>query len=188
MSFTKNNPEGQAWSNALFRFGLDYFPGTSKDNIDRTYGSIGGILLVASIIISPHARWLLSRKPLKWLGKVSFAIYLVHGTIVRTVFAWVMFGGVEKKEFTATDNYGFIHSEWWYPVPGPFRCTLATIVTFATILGASQLWNARVEPVVSKITKLLSTFMAVTTSKDEGLEMTSKIMCEKEGLLPIRRD
>ena len=96
MSFTDNTPRSAPWNSALYDFGLSYLPGDSSGALARTYGSIGGVLLIVSIIISPHFRWLLSRKPFQWLGKVSFAIYLLHGIVLRSVFAWIMFIGAHK--------------------------------------------------------------------------------------------
>lgn len=162
--------------------------------LERMYGSIGGILLVACIVISPHARWALSQKPFKWLGKVSFAIYLIHGTFMRTVFAWVLFLGSEKQQFQKKVNTGnawetdVFEAVWKYPVPGFFRCCIATVALLACTLVASQLWNMKVEPICGKLTVLVEKLVKGQLSSEETLNFMGRAPSDKQPILPTRRD
>lgn len=181
MSYTKHSPEAQPWSKALFAVGNRYLPvDTGEESLDRTYGGMGAILLLTSIIISPHARHILSLEPLKWLGKVSFAVYLLHGMVLRTVFAWVLFFGQDLQEFMEQGTDGFVYSEWRYVVPGSLRCAFATVVSLAVILVASHLWSVKVEPAIARITRLLEN---TVTGRGE----TEKRVEGNRSLLPVAR-
>lgn len=188
MSYSDSEPQNAPWNAVLYDFGLRYLPMDAGGGITRTYGTIGGVLLVVSIIISPHLRWVLSRKPLLWLGKVSFAIYLLHGMVLRSVFAWILFIGVKKAEFREQDTDLVWHPEYRYPVPGIVRCAFATIIAFAVIFGASHIWMLKVEPVFGKITSTLEKVVCGKSSVGDLLDMSGKLSGEKESLLPIRQD
>ena len=187
MSYTQNATEHRAWSRNLHSFGNSYLPLDPSGSLDRTYGGIGSALLLVSIIISPHARNMLSQKPLKWLGKVSFAIYLVHGTVLRTVFAWILFFGQEMKEFVEQGADGLVDSEWRYTVPGGIHCAFATIISMAVILFVSHVWNVKVEPVLAKITVTLDKM--VTGRLAEGVAPDRVVKKDEENgfALPMAR-
>ncbi|MCV5073210.1 hypothetical protein OFB51_24735, partial [Escherichia coli] len=44
------------------------------------------------IFLSPSLQNLLSHRLLLWLGHHSFAVYLTHGTILRTLGMWIVYG------------------------------------------------------------------------------------------------
>jgi hypothetical protein len=138
-------------------------------------------MLIAGIIISPHARWALSRPPFLWLGKVSFAIYLVHGMFLRTVFAWILHLGQSKETITDHDQWGQeVHDER-YPLPGFFQRALATVAMGLCVMVASHLWNLKFEPIFAKIT---SKSEAVVAGKVEVKELKPI----GGPLLPLRKD
>ena len=188
MSFTDNSPDKAPWNSALYDFGLKYLPGDTSGALARTYGSIGGALLIVSIIVSPYFRWILSRKPLQWLGKVSFAIYLLHGMVLRSVFAWVLFVGAEKVEIREMDADQTWRAHYRFPIPGGLRCGVATIIAFLVIFGASQVWNTKIEPLFGKITLRLEKLVTGQSGIEDFLDMNGTLQGEKEGLLPIRQD
>ena len=192
MSYPSEHPEAAPWSSSLHDFALATFGNVS---IDRVYGTLGGFLLLASIIISPHARHCLGRKPMRWLGKISFAIYLVHGTILRSLFAWLLFVGSEQIEVQEIIDQGtsmwpneILVTNMRYPLPSSFRCTVATIILFAAILGASHLWNQKVEPVCASLTNLIEKLVRGQYSMGGVSETVSAVLDEKKSLLPTRQD
>lgn len=191
MSYPNSAPSAAPWSAFLEQFGKTHL---GAHALERMYGSIGGILLVACIIISPHARWALSQKPLKWLGKVSFAIYLLHGTFMRTVFAWFLFFGSDRQQYQKQVSAGVpgmadtFEAVWKYPVPGFFRCCIATVVLLASTLAASQLWSMKVEPFCAKLTTLAEKLVKGQLSSEETLNFMGRTPSEKQTVLPTRRD
>jgi hypothetical protein len=120
----------------------------------RAYGSAGAILLVAGIIISPHLRAALSSRPLKLLGRLSFPIYLLHATFMRSILAWIMFVGTSPITVEERDPDGRVMKFERIPLPGPFRTAVAVGISMGLCLVAAYAWAERVEPVFARITKV----------------------------------
>ena len=181
MSYPGSYAEAASWSTWLRDFATQYFPTETHGAIERIYGSLGGILLLAGIIISPHARWALSRPPLLWLGRVSFAIYLLHGMFLRTIFAWLLHLGQGKQVITEYDQGGReIHIER-YPLPGSFQRAVATVVMAVCVGIASHFWNLKFEPIFAKITSKLESIVAGKVEMREPKSNNATI-------LPLRKD
>ena len=152
MSQPSDHPQSAAWSKYLFELGQKIFP--SQLDMARVWGSVGCMVLLLGIQISPHARRLLSRRPLLWLGKVSFPIYLLHGTFMRSLLAWFTFAGQTPKPFEVpTGANGETVSIHRYPQPGNFRMYVSIVLSMAAMLVAAHYWAKNVEPVFGKITK-----------------------------------
>jgi peptidoglycan/LPS O-acetylase OafA/YrhL len=188
MSYPSNSPSAAPWSAFLEQFGYNHL---GAHALDRMYGSVGGIMLVGSIIVSPHARAFLSQALFRWLGKVSFAIYLLHGTFMRTIFAWFLFVGAEKQEFQEKYDPGWGAEEytvvWKYPVPGRFRCIVATAALLASTLAASHFWNIKVEPLCARLTTVAEKLVTGQLTSNEARSVLTGDPSEKQ-LLPVRRD
>ena len=91
MSYPQDAPEIASWSNALVHLGQEVLP--YNDDKSKLLVAVGSLILTLGTIISPFARWLSGLPPLVWLGKISFPLYLLHGTFIRSLFAWVLFWG-----------------------------------------------------------------------------------------------
>lgn len=151
MSQPSDHPQSAPWSNYLETLGQKIFP--PQGDLARTWGSVGSMILIIAIMISPHARRLLSRKPLIWLGKVSFPIYLLHGTFMRSLLAWFTFAGQTPQPFEIPTPEGESYSVHRYPQPGSFRILLSIAVSMGCMLAAAHYWTKNVEPVFGHITK-----------------------------------
>jgi len=160
--------------------GVRYLPVVTEGALDRFYGSLGGILLVFSVLISPHARWVCSRRPLLWLGKISFAIYLLHGLMMRTVFASVLHLGQSLEVFHEQGEDGTDYHFQRYPIPGFWQCTLATVVLAVCVGVTSQTWNVKMEPL----------FAQMATSLERLVTGKSYMVVEsaEKSILPTRKD
>jgi len=113
--------------------------------------ALGCQLLVLCIIMSPWLRRLLSARPLLWLGKVSFGIYLLHGPILRSLFTICLYFGSTLQPFAVDGEPDVM--ELRYPVPGAFR-TACSLVIFVTTVGcAAHVWTTKMEPIFAKISK-----------------------------------
>ncbi|EXJ73928.1 uncharacterized protein A1O5_02222 [Cladophialophora psammophila CBS 110553] len=180
MSYPGSYAEAASWSTWLRDFATQYFPTEATAAIERMYGSLGGILLIVGILISPHARWTLSRPLLLWLGKISFAIYLIHGMFLRTVFAWALHLGHSKQIMTEHTPSGEEYNVERYPLPGYFQRAVATVIMGACVGVASHFWNLKLEPLFAKITARL-----------EGI-VTGNVEPEPKSngntILPLRKD
>ncbi|RMZ91472.1 hypothetical protein DV736_g1289, partial [Chaetothyriales sp. CBS 134916] len=187
MSYTEIARERAPWTAVLFKFASRYLPIDNAGRYERTYGTIGSIILIFSIIISPYMRWVLSRKPLRFLGKISFGIYLLHGMVLRSVFAWILFFGAGKAEFVETEP-DETYYDYRYPVPGVIHCGVATTVAGIIILAASHIWNAKIEPWLGKITSVTEDIVRGRLTLKDLIVRSANPEDEKHQLLPVRQD
>ena len=180
MSQPSDHPQSARWSAYLDDLGKEIFP----DQLDlaRAWGSLGCMVLLAAIIISPHARRLLSRKPLLWLGKVSFPIYLLHGTFMRSLLAWLTFAGQVPQPYDVqVGPDGKVMSVQRYPQPRSLRIVGSIVLSMGAMLVAAHYWAKNVEPVFGQITK-----------RAENLMFTQGDSCGAGGLgkpmLPVKKE
>jgi peptidoglycan/LPS O-acetylase OafA/YrhL len=152
MSFPSSNPDSTAWSATLKYIFATVFPPSVHFSFPRFIGSTGALILCFAILISPHLRRALSVKPLRWLGKLSFPIYLLHGTVMRTVLAWVVFAGQPLEAFPLERPTEERDTIYRFAQPGTARIATGIVLMAAVTLGASHLWANNFEPAFGKIT------------------------------------
>ena len=153
MSYPSNSPDSAPWSAALHSFFTNAFPTSAQGSVPRLVGSTGALILCLSILMSPHLRRGLAIKPLRWLGKLSFPIYLLHGTVMRTVLAWFVFAGQPLEERVVKGKNGNPDSTVMRHVkPGGVRMALGCVVMLAVTLFLSHVWAHMLEPVFGNVT------------------------------------
>ena len=151
MSFPSDAPLSAPWSSHLLTLGQRLLP--PQLDFGRTYGSLGALLLVLAIIISPHARAALASPALALLGRLSFPLYLLHGTVVRSLFAWCMFAGAELAVVEERNADGSLATSERLPLPGGARIAASVLVCAVVCGAASYAWAGRVEPWFGRCTK-----------------------------------
>lgn len=62
--------------------------------LSRYVHSVGAQVFMLGIQFSDIAKKVLSHDVLVWMGKTSFAVYLIHPLFIRTVLVWVMYGSI----------------------------------------------------------------------------------------------
>jgi len=89
-SYPESHQEWMPWSDKMTHF---LRPNLPKDpDFPRFTSGIGLVLGSLGIILSPRVQEILSSKILLFFGKMGFAVYLLHGTLMKTVLAWMMYG------------------------------------------------------------------------------------------------
>lgn len=89
-SFPSEHPEWAAWSGVLARWGRKSIP--KGGELSRYVHSIGAQMLMLGVFFSPAVQHVLSKKTIGWMGKTSFAVYLIHPLFIRTIFVWTLYG------------------------------------------------------------------------------------------------
>ncbi|KAF2439482.1 hypothetical protein P171DRAFT_370050 [Karstenula rhodostoma CBS 690.94] len=152
MSYPSSNPDSTAWSATMKYVFASIFPKSAQFSMPRLIGSTGALILCFAILISPHMRRALAVKPLRWLGKLSFPIYLLHGTVMRTVLAYVVFAGQPLQAFPLEKPTEDRESIYRYAAPGTARIAMGIILMGVVTLYASHVWANNFEPAFGKIT------------------------------------
>lgn len=150
MSFPSQFQEWAPWS----KFLLDWFRILSPENaeLSRFWPTIGAQLLCLTVVLSPHLRRVLSHPYLLWLGKVSFPLYLLHGSFMRSILSWLLFARQDLMEFEERegDQTSIVMK---YPLPGYPTFIVVAPLFFVTLFSVTHVWAMKVEPQFAIITK-----------------------------------
>ena len=99
-SYPQEHEEYAPWSRNLHKFLMNpvedvntgSFLVPKGSSVHRRTSAFFIMCTAISIFVSPVLQKLLSHRLLIWLGHHSFAVYLTHGTILRTVGMWIVYG------------------------------------------------------------------------------------------------
>lgn len=129
-----SQPDAQAENTPGWRYLASWIPEWVEDKY-RYYQCIGACLFVFCVARMPTWQRVFNTAPIQYLGKISYAIYLMHGPVLHTVgytferWAWGL-TGVEG---------------WWYYA----GFWLAAIFIVPTVVWAADIfWRAVDAPVV----------------------------------------
>jgi hypothetical protein len=102
----------------------------------RTIAAIASILLITSIIFNPSLQRLLSHRFLVFLGSISFPLYLLHGTFMRTALTW---------------SYDSVYAGW--------QTVLVFVLWGCLLLGACYGWRRTVDEFALHVSRLAEEVM-----------------------------
>jgi peptidoglycan/LPS O-acetylase OafA/YrhL len=180
MSYPATNFERAIWSTNLDRFTRLF--ATRIQMWPRFGSTIGALLFITAIIISPFARRLLSTRFPVWLGSISYSVYLLHTLLMRTVLTWAMCAGTPLLEHDR-DWYGPWQKVMSHPMPGMFRGTISVII-FGLVLGVvAHLWTAKVEPYFARFTDWAMKLFYAEERKD--VERCMKVREDRRVMLVV---
>ena len=172
-SYPGEHPEWALWSDYMREFAGYIFP--ADINIGRRYSALGLDMVIFAIYISPSTQEFLANSLLLWLGKQSFAVYLVHGTLLRTVLCWMLYGIsgqpwsgeiVNEKGQPIYDDFGEPMHPHWIPIRPPWVVAISIPVWIGLVYLCAALWTAFVDPLCAKATQKLENL--VFEEKDDG--------------------
>ncbi|KAL2127467.1 hypothetical protein VTI74DRAFT_10684 [Chaetomium olivicolor] len=132
-----------------------------------------------SLFLSPLFQKMLSHRLLIWLGHHSFAVYLVHGTILRTVGMWIVYGiRGEPWEPAGKNEDGTPREQVWL-APRSRAHKMVAIVVFTTLTYiAAWAWMRWVDTACARATQWLEN----KVFEDEEAEKEGRIGLAEKGL------
>jgi hypothetical protein len=173
-SYPENDPEWMPWSRRMLDAAHLIFPDEAE--IPRYYSGLGLEFIALGIHFSPAVKDVLSNKYLLWFGKNSFAVYLLHGTLLRTIFVWMTFGlrlppDVEEDgKMVPGPPLEVCGRPMWY---------LALAIWFPILYTVANLWTKHVDPFCARLTQRLERYCF----EDQAGPMSR----EKPSLSPLPR-
>ncbi|KAI0004851.1 acyltransferase family-domain-containing protein [Xylariaceae sp. FL0662B] len=93
----------------------------------RFWLAMGSILVVGPMVFLPSVQFLFLTRPARYLGRISFALYLVHGLGNRTIGMWLMHG-----------CWKYIGKEGLWPYAISF--IVSTVLYFPIVIWASDMF------------------------------------------------
>jgi peptidoglycan/LPS O-acetylase OafA/YrhL len=170
-SYPQEHEDWSAWSMQLHRLFVDSIfipPGSA---IARRFSTFAVQMCAIAIFLSPSLQEILSHRFFMWLGHHSFAVYLVHGTILRTVGMWIVYG-ISGEPWTpaGTDEDGSPKEQEWLLSRGRGYITLAIIVFIALTYTAAWAWMHWVDSACARATAWLERKAFEDENKDGLVE------------------
>ncbi|KUI71838.1 hypothetical protein VM1G_08093 [Cytospora mali] len=167
-SFPEGHAEWMTWSRIL----LDIMKAILPDNPDfpRFGSGIGLEFIALGILLSPWLQRVLSSRYLLFLGRMSFAVYLLHGPLMKSTLVWMLYG-VQVLPDHENDQGEMVITRLKYP--GNITLIAWQLVWLPMVYGIAHLWMAYVDPWCDRMTNRLVEYVR--------LEAT-----EKPSILPAR--
>lgn len=86
------------------------------------------------------------------MGKLSFAVYLLHAPLIRTVLTYVLFG-FSIRPSGGKDEKGNQLPPGWLPLANRWVCVLAIPLFYLFLYRVANLWAAYVDPFCARVTQ-----------------------------------
>ena len=191
ISYPDAQPEWSPWSLSLYKLAPYLFP-SEVPNISKRYTALGVDLVAFGIQACHPAKSVLSNTFFLWLGRNSFAVYLIHGTLLRTVLAWMLYG-ITGKPFDPTpvntlhhdDGTEEIQPEWLHRKAHGLLFFLVIGVWLCVVYLCAQIWTTHVDAWCGRVTKRLEdhVFVADGEKEDDGEGFSEKVNAPVTGPL-----
>lgn len=167
-SFPESNAEWMSWSRVMINMMRPMLP--ANPDFPRFSSGIGLELITLGTLLSPTLQRLLSNRYLLFLGRMSFAVYLLHGTLLKTMLVWMVYG-METLPDHEDANGNMVMTR--LRCPGPVSLIAWSIVWLPILYGIANLWTMYVDPWCDRMTNKL-------------VEMITFRGSEKVSTLPVR--
>jgi peptidoglycan/LPS O-acetylase OafA/YrhL len=150
-SYPEGHPEWMTWSRIEHAFLEPILP--DKPDFPRFASGIGLELIALGLHFSPWLRDLLSNQHLLWLGKQSFAVYLLHGPLLRWILVWMLYG--VSLPVDVKDDKGELVPGPALPFPGRARYVIALAMWIPLNYAVANMWTTYVDPWCARTTERL---------------------------------
>ncbi|KAJ5831953.1 hypothetical protein N7474_000264 [Penicillium riverlandense] len=154
-SYPGEHPEWAQWSNIMLKVAHYAFP--PDVNIGKRYTAVGVDMIILAIYLSPSTKEFLASRLLLWLGKQSFAVYLIHGTMLRVVLVWMLYG-ITGQPWEGPEA-GTDDDRDWIQLRPPWVVAISIPIWIALVYALASLWTAYVDPFCARLTQKLEDCM-----------------------------
>ncbi|KAF2195334.1 hypothetical protein K469DRAFT_698913 [Zopfia rhizophila CBS 207.26] len=142
--YPQDAPQNARWSHMMAKFMHSI---TAKDaDIRRYWDSIGASTVLLGIFFSRNARRVLTSPVFNFLGRVSFPVYLLHNSLIKSVLTWMVYlpsamnpPRNEKGEQMDLQRGSTMH------------VFIAIAVFYYILYRMASLWVQYVDPVCAKV-------------------------------------
>jgi len=161
-SYPADKAETVGWSAQLHKIHGIFPPGSF---LPKRYTALGVDTCIVAIFISPALRELLSTRVFLWLGKVSFAVYLTHGTLLRTVLTWMLYGTISTATEPPKNEKG--EPIWLQRRPWPVMA-ISIPVWLCLVYTIAYLWTVHVDGWCARLTAKLEQKVFEDTEREKS--------------------
>jgi peptidoglycan/LPS O-acetylase OafA/YrhL len=153
-----------------------------QNNTPRFYSALGLWCITIALQFSDPLKNILSNKYLLFAGKVSFAVYLLHGTLLRTLLVWVLFGFSVPPDIIGKD--GKVTKPPLLKLPNRFLFWFWIVVWLIVQYYLANLWMNTVDPWCARLTEKLEKYVFKETTKPEASPVATRPV-EMQGVTTV---
>lgn len=153
-SYPEGHPEWSTWSRWQHQVLVRIVP--AKADFPRYGSGIGLELITLGIHFSPLIKDVLSGKYLLWLGKQSFAVYLLHGPLLRWVLCWMVYG-TRLPADVQNENGDWVPGKLHFP--GGYKLMIWLPLWVPLNYFVANLWTTYVDPWCANFTEQLVSYV-----------------------------
>ncbi|KAK2749881.1 hypothetical protein FQN57_005297 [Myotisia sp. PD_48] len=151
-SFPAHKPEWCGWSNYLLHVSQYIFP--PNVSLPKRWSALGVDMVILGIFISPGIKNVLSNRFFLYFGRNSFAVYLTHGTLLRTVLTWMLHGSITGEPWVVTKNEkGEFVNPPFFPAGSRLRFTICIPIWIGLVYIVAHLWTNHVDTFCARLTQ-----------------------------------
>ena len=137
--YPQDSPSHAPWSHKMETL---MQPLTPRDaDLRRYWDHLGASVLLLGTFFSPTARRLLASPPFSFLGRLSFPVYLLHNTMIKSVLTWMVY--LASATHPRTDDAG--NRRDLQRASAPLICG-AVLLYLLLLYRAAALWARFVDP------------------------------------------
>ena len=178
-SFPPANPEWAPWSRFLTNLMRVIGPNDNPDPINRYWVSVGVMLVMLGITFSPAAKRVLTSSLFNFLGRCSFAVYLLHNLLARSLLVWMLYGFKAAK----TPKYDEKGELVRLTRPGPWMFVLMMPLFYIILYAIAYAWTTYVDAfcvrMVNKLRDLMFRDEEMATLKAQA-EMQAQMRAQNQ--------
>ncbi|EOA84804.1 uncharacterized protein SETTUDRAFT_163634 [Exserohilum turcica Et28A] len=132
------------WSDTMSKIMLSLT--AEKTDIRRYWDHLGAATVLLGIFFSRNARKLLTSPVFNFLGRVSFPVYLIHNTFIKTVLTWMIY--LPSAMNPPVNEKGEQQDLQRGSVP---HILIAIAVFYYILYRSASLWVRYIDPVCANI-------------------------------------
>ena len=157
-SFPDDNHDWAPWSRSMKKLMLQFTP--LNADLSRYWVSVGTSLAMLGIFFSRDAKRILTLPFFNFLGRCSFPVYLIHNTLIRSVFVWMFYGRAAWNTPMVDEGGNLIMLRR----PSTVTFVFLMPLFYALLYGAAYLWTLYVDPFCTRFVDWMKNLMF----KNEG--------------------
>jgi len=183
-SFPENDPAWAPWCSYINHiFAVHLVPAGGETS--RYVVSVGASITIMGIFVSRTARTALSNPAMNFLGRISFPVYVLHCTLMRTVLTWMLYwpgmlrGSIGKPDNDTASAFEENGNEAVTLQRGGWLAFMFGLsVFYTTLIGAAYFWTLRVEPACARVVDWLT---RLAFDRGDGIATLGNNRVVKEG-------